>query len=165
MDGQIGREREAALARIDAIMTELKASPQYSAAAEHARREAESRLGDERAWFGSASDIGAIRLRGETVSEQLRPELYNYLDRHPSTPAMPQSAHGGQAGNGAPAQPDHAPSPSPAPRPRPHVITMSAVARPEGFTALRTKDDVDEYLDAYRRRLIEAIENGNEILL
>ena len=30
---------------------------------------------------------------------------------------------------------------------------------------LETKDDVDDFLDAYRRELIAAIENGKKILL
>lgn len=186
VDEQVGRERETALAGIDTTMTELKASPQYRDATDDAKREAERRLENERVWFETASDIGAIRLREQNVSDRLRPELYNYLAQHPQAPAIAEPAHGGQIPNGQTASerptngrtpdahsstPEHASSSTPAhasqAAARPayaHTIAMSAVAKPEGFTVLRTKDDVDAYLDAYRRRLIATIEEGNEIL-
>ena len=159
VDGQVDREREDALHGLDAITDELHASAQYRNATEDAQHKADGLLDAERDWFASASDIGGIRMRLETMTNKLRPRLYNDLAAHaqPSAPEQHTQPHDDAS------TPGHVPqTPKPAQR---HVITMDAVDKPKGFTALRTKDDVDEYLDAYRRRLIEAIENGNEILL
>lgn len=164
VDDQVGCEREAALAGIDTILTELKASTQYRDATEDARGDAERRLESARAWFETASDIGAIRLREQNVSDRLRPELYNYLIQHAQAPAVAEPPHDGQTPDDRTSAPEHAPQAEAKPAPV-HVIVLSEVTKPEGFTTLRTKDDVDAYLDAYRRRLIEAIEGGTEILL
>lgn len=161
VDEQVNNERATALTRLDAIVDELKDSLQYRDAIDDAQRMAERRLESERAWFEDASDISAMHVRAEQVSRKLRPSLYNELAAHPRTPA-PVAAQETPHDEMAPA-PGHVPAEAkPA---RHHVITMDSVSKPAGFSTLKTKDDVDEYLDEYRRHLIEAIENGNEILL
>lgn len=160
VDAQVGNEREAALHELDAITGELHDSAQYRNATEDAQHTADDRLHGERDWFASASDIGGIRMRREFMANQLRPNLYNDLAHHPKASAAEhQEPHVDSA-----TTPAHTP-PTPKPVAQPHVIAIGAVAKPTGLTSLKTTDDVDEYLDAYRRKLIEAIEDGNEILL
>ena len=160
VDVQVDNEREAALHELDAITGELHDSTQYRNATEDAQHTADDMLHGERDWFASASDIGGIRMRRELMANQLRPNLYNDLAHHPKASATEhQKPHVGSA-----TTPEHTP-PTPKPVAQPHVISIGAVAKPTGLTSLKTTDDVDEYLDAYRRQLIEAIENGNEILL
>ena len=160
VDVQVDNEREAALHELDAITGELHDSTQYRNATEDAQHTADDMLHGERDWFASASDIGGIRMRRELMANQLRPNLYNDLAHHPKASAAEhQEPHVDSA-----TTPAHTP-PTPKPVAQPHVIAIGAVAKPTGLTSLKTTDDVDEYLDAYRRKLIEAIENGNEILL
>ncbi len=160
VDVQVDNEREAALHELDVITGELHDSAQYRSATEDAQHTADDMLHGERDWFASASDIGGIRMRRELITNQLRPNLYNDLAHHPKASAAEhQEPHVGSA-----TTPEHTP-PTPKPVAQPHVIAIGAVAKPTGLTSLKTTDDVDEYLDAYRRKLIEAIENGNEILL
>ena len=45
------------------------------------------------------------------------------------------------------------------------AVSFATISRPHTKDALETKDDVDDFLDAYRRELIAAIENGKKILL
>ena len=45
------------------------------------------------------------------------------------------------------------------------AVSFTAIDRPHTKDALETTDDVDDFLDAYRRELIAAIENGKKILL
>lgn len=45
------------------------------------------------------------------------------------------------------------------------AVSFATISRPHIKDALETKDDVDDFLDAYRRELIAAIENGKKILL
>lgn len=159
VDGQVDREREAALDELDTITAELHDSEQYKNATEEAQHQADHTLHAERDWFSSASDIGGIRMRLEVMANQLRPNLYNDLAHHPREAAtVAQEPH-----HDTETTSEHTtPTPGPA---QPHVISIGAVAKPKGLTSLKTKDDVDDYLDAYRRQLIKAIENGNEILL
>ncbi|RYQ59861.1 hypothetical protein PG1550B_0932 [Bifidobacterium pseudolongum subsp. globosum] len=160
VDAQVGNEREAALYELDAITGELHDSAQFRNATEDAQHIADDMLHGERDWFASASDIGGIRMHREFMANQLRPNLYNDLAHHPKASTTErQEPHVGSA-----TTPAHTP-PTPKPVAQPHVIAIGAVAKPTGLTSLKTTDDVDEYLDAYRRKLIEAIENGNEILL
>lgn len=44
-------------------------------------------------------------------------------------------------------------------------VTLGALPIPKDRDRLVTEDDVDEFLDAYRRTLIQAIKNGEQILL
>ena len=45
------------------------------------------------------------------------------------------------------------------------AISFATISRPHTKDALETTGDVDDFLDAYRRELIAAIENGKKILL
>ena len=45
------------------------------------------------------------------------------------------------------------------------AVSFTAINRPRTKDALETTEDVDDFLDAYRRELITAIRNGKKILL
>ena len=45
------------------------------------------------------------------------------------------------------------------------AVSLSKIEPPHIKDSLETADDVDDFLDAYRRELMAAIENGKKILL
>ena len=45
------------------------------------------------------------------------------------------------------------------------AVSLSKIEPPRIKDSLETADDVDDFLDAYRRELMAAIENGKKILL
>ena len=59
----------------------------------------------------------------------------------------------------------HAPEPQQTSAPVRMAVSLSKIEPPHIKDSLETADDVDDFLDAYRRELMAAIENGKKILL
>lgn len=78
----------------------------------------------------------------------------------------PKTALAGEAQTATATTPMDANIPESQQKETPRVaVSFATISRPHTKDALETKDDVDDFLDAYRRELIAAIENGKKILL
>ena len=96
------------------------------------------------------------------LSERTYPQLINTLS---ASASRPKTVLAGEAQSTA-ATPMDASIPESRQEETPRVaVSFATISRPHTKDALETKDDVDDFLDAYRRELIAAIENGKKILL
>ena len=97
------------------------------------------------------------------LSERTYPQLINALA---SSAPRPKTALAGEAQAATATTPMDANIPESQQKETPRVaVSFATISRPRTKDALETKDDVDDFLDAYRRELITAIENGKKILL
>ena len=97
------------------------------------------------------------------LSERTYPQLINALA---ASAPRPKTALAGEAQAATATTPMDANIPESQQKETPRVaVSFATISRPHTKDALETKDDVDDFLDAYRRELIAAIENGKKILL
>ena len=97
------------------------------------------------------------------LSERTYPQLINALA---ASAPRPKTALAGEAQTATATTPMDANIPESQQKETPRVaVSFATISRPHTKDALETKDDVDDFLDAYRRELIAAIENGKKILL
>ncbi|KFI52300.1 BREX system P-loop protein BrxC [Bifidobacterium biavatii] len=178
----VDTEREQALATVAAVRESLTGIDSYRTAREDAQRQALRSLDDAAAKIESAKYIADIRQTADTVRGSLYLTLVNQLDAAKKQPQEPAGVH---SGPGKPSEsrdlqnpsagetlPDAVAPVEPGPKhvepvpsePKPVERTIR-VTPPRPKPMLRTEDDVDEFLDEYRRKLIAAIREGKRILL
>ncbi|WP_160257632.1 BREX system P-loop protein BrxC [Bifidobacterium cuniculi] len=152
----LDQERTAALGTVQAIRTQIEESDAYQAAPQAAQHQADRTLDDAQHDIEHQSTILGIRDRANRLRDVVRPDIINALNAALPPEPAPEASTG--------QQPAHA-EPVAAPAPPRKAVSLQAIPIPRSKDSLKTKDDVDEFLDAYRRTLITAIENGEQILL
>ncbi|TPF89054.1 BREX system P-loop protein BrxC [Bifidobacterium sp. UTBIF-56] len=179
----VGEERERARGVVSDVRESITGIDSYRNASEDAQRSALRSLQDAEARISGAKYIADIRQTADTVRGSLYLTLVNQLDAakaRPEQPVRPEetepsvtitSTPGGSHGTESDDTDDAPATPAPKHMPKPVPAAAEPAARtirvrpPHPKPMLRTEDDVDEFLDAYRRELIAAIQEGKRILL
>lgn len=162
MDAIVQSEREAALKGVEEICTRIHDSAEYQQASQATQTEVDTELDQVSERVQNMPFIYNMRESVHELSENTYPQLINRLS---ACAPRPKTALADEAQT-----PSTAPTDTNIPESRqektPRVaVSFATISRPHTKDALETKDDVDDFLDAYRRELIAAIENGKKILL
>ncbi|PJM79894.1 BREX system P-loop protein BrxC [Bifidobacterium scaligerum] len=173
----VNTEREQALNVVGGIRENLKSIDSYRIAAEDAQQRAMRSLDDAATKITQAKYIADIRQTAETVENRLYLELINQLDaakvQHEQTvvptaqTSQQQSAAEEALARRITSEAQNAPkhfAQTESQQAKPEERTIR-VAPPRPKPMLRTVDDVDEFLDEYRRKLVAVIKDGKRILL
>ena len=161
-DATIQTERANALNDVEDIRARIHDSTEYQHATQAAQTKVETELDQVAERTQRIPFIYKMRESVHELSERTYPQLINALA---ASAPRPKTALAGEAQT-----PSTTPTDTNIPESRqeetPRVaVSFATISRPHTKDALETKDDVDDFLDAYRRELIAAIENGKKILL
>lgn len=161
-DAAIRTERANALKDVEGIRAKIHDSAEYQHAAQAAQAEAETELAQVAERMQNMLFIYKMRESVHELSERTYPQLINRLS---ASAPRPKTAPAGEA-QAPTAMTTDVNTPESRQEVTPRVaVSFATISRPHTKDALETKDDVDDFLDAYRRELIAAIENGKKILL
>lgn len=161
-DAAIRTERANALKDVEGIRAKIHDSAEYQHAAQAAQAEAETELDQVAERMQNMLFIYKMRESVHELSERTYPQLINRLS---ASAPRPKTAPAGEA-QAPTAMTTDVNTPESRQEVTPRVaVSFATISRPHTKDALETKDDVDDFLDAYRRELIAAIENGKKILL
>ena len=162
MDSIVQSEQKSALESVEQIHTRIIDSDEYRNATPSAQTEVESELNriDER--VRNTTFISTMRKTVNELKNAIHPQLINKLSaaasEHQSALADDARIEVEEpAGDGIPEARQAEPARV--------AVSFTAINRPRTKDALETTEDVDDFLDAYRRELIAAIRNGKKILL
>ena len=162
MDAIVQSERDAALNSVEETRARIADSAEYQHATPDAQAEVEKELNQETQRIQGTQFIFAMRKSVHELNETIYPRLINKLSAptpEPATALADDKKIEATASQGKDAsEPRHD-------EPMRVAVSFATISRPHTKDALETKDDVDDFLDAYRRELIAAIENGKKILL
>ena len=162
MDSIVQSEQKSALESVEQIHTRIIDSDEYRNATPSAQTEVESELNRIAERVRNTTFISTMRKTVNELKNAIHPQLINKLSAAALEPqsALADDARIGveePAGDGIPeawqAEPARV------------AVSFTAINRPRTKDALETTEDVDDFLDAYRRELIAAIRNGKKILL
>ena len=143
---------------IDALEQTMHDSSAYQEAVESARAMADQTLQQVRKNIGDTQIIGNIQTIVQDAQENKYPRLMDQLVASvPVAEPHAEESHSDETHGNQPAVPVE--------RPVKRSVYINAIAKPHTKSALETVDDVDEFLDAYRRTLVAAIKSGGRILL
>ena len=161
-DAAIQTERANALNDVEDIRARIHDSAEYQHATQAAQTKVETELDQVAERMQHMPFIYKMRESVHELSECTYPQLINALA---ASASRPKTALADEAQT-----PSTTPTDTNIPESRqeetPRVaVSFATISRPHTKDALETKDDVDDFLDAYRRELIAAIENGKKILL
>ncbi|KFJ01336.1 BREX system P-loop protein BrxC [Bifidobacterium stellenboschense] len=178
--GFADKERGRAADVVARVRETLTGSDSYRAAREGARREALRSLDEATAKIRDAKYVADIRQTADHVRDELSLALLNRLDaakekpepvavapsagapKHASASQVESDASAGSAEPGASSSSTDDGSRRPNAEPSDRFIRVTP---PRSKSMLCTEADVDEFLDAYRRKLIASIKEGKRILL
>ena len=161
-DATIQTERANALKDVEDIRARIHDSTEYQHATQAAQTKVETELDQVAERMQHIPFIYKMRESVHELSERTYPQLIN---------ALAASASRSKTVLADEAQtPSTTPTDTNIPESRqeetPRVaVSFATISRPHTKDALETTGDVDDFLDAYRRELIAAIENGKKILL
>ena len=144
------------------IRARIHDSTEYQHATQAAQTKVETELDQVAERMQHIPFIYKMRESVHELSERTYPQLINTLA---ASAPRPKTALAGEA-QVPTAMTTDADIPESRQEETPRVaVSFATISRPHTKDALETKDDVDDFLDAYRRELIAAIENGKKILL
>ena len=166
----IDTERARSLEVVEAVRANLTGMESYRDAREDAQQEAMRALDDAAADIEKETYIAGMRQTANTVRNDLYLKLVNRLDAAKKLPET-QNPTGSTANDVR--QHDDASVSDAGPKHVPETEHADSVVEdrnihvpaPHPKPILCTEDDVDEYLDAYRRDLMAAIRAGKRIVL
>lgn len=162
-DATIQTERANALKDVEDIRARIHDSTEYQHATQAAQTKVETELNQVVERMQRIPFIYKMRESVHELSERTYPQLINALA---ASAPRPKTALAGEAQAATATTPMDANIPESQQKETPRVaVSFATISRPRTKDALETKDDVDDFLDAYRRELITAIENGKKILL
>ena len=162
MDTIVQSERDAALNSVEETRARITDSAEYQHATPALQAEVEAELNQEAQRIQGTQFIFAMRKSVHELSETIYPRLINKLSV--LTPGPATALADDKKAEVTVSRGDDVPEPR-HDEPKRVAVSFAAISRPHTKDALETKDDVDDFLDAYRRELIAAIENGKKILL
>ena len=162
-DATIQTERANVLKDVEDIRARIHDSTEYQHATQAAQTKVETELDQVAERMQHIPFIYKMRESVHELSERTYPQLINALA---ASAPRPKTALAGEAQAATATTPMDANIPESQQKETPRVaVSFATISRPHTKDALETKDDVDDFLDAYRRELIAAIENGKKILL
>lgn len=162
VDTDVERERAAASESLSAILDAVRGSDVWENAADNARAAAESTIHDIRNSVDATSVIANIRQIVNRTQEVMYPQLMDRLSA--SVPqSQPQSVTP-LATLSNPSDVVEPPAPVPA-TPVKRTVHIKSIPLPHTTTMLESETDIDTFLEAYRSRLVAALEQGERILL
>ena len=161
-DATIQTERANALKDVEDIRARIHDSTEYQHTTQAAQTKVETELDQVAERMQHIPFIYKMRESVHELSECTYPQLINALA---ASASRPKTALADEAQT-----PSTTPTDTNIPESRQEetlrvAVSFATISRPHTKDALETKDDVDDFLDAYRRELIAAIENGKKILL
>ncbi|QHB62901.1 BREX system P-loop protein BrxC [Bifidobacterium adolescentis] len=161
MDSIVQTEREKALGKAKGIRARIEASDEYRDATAQAQAEALATMDRIEERIRTTSLILAMGRITDELDSDTYPRLINMLagSKPKPKPAVESTTPTGEAAEA------HAPEPQQTSAPVRMAVSLSKIEPPRIKDSLETADDVDDFLDAYRRELMAAIENGKKILL
>lgn len=161
-DATIQTERANALNDVEDIRARIHDSTEYQHATQAAQTKVETELDQVAERMQRIPFIYKMRESVHELSERTYPQLINTLA---ASAPRPKTALADEAQTPSTTPTDtNIPESWQGKTPR-VAVSFVTISRPHTKDALETKDDVDDFLDAYRRELIAAIENGKKILL
>lgn len=162
VDADVEQECAAATAALDAIVDAVHDSDVWKNATESAQSAAESTLHSIRTSIDETSVIANIRQIITRAQEVVYPQL---LDRLAASVPQPQSQQ--VTPSVSPSDPsDVVEPPAPVPAtPVKRTVHIKSIPLPHTTTMLESETDIDTFLEAYRSRLVAALEQGERILL
>lgn len=162
VDTDVERERAAASESLSAILDAVRGSDVWENAADNARAAAESTLHSIRTSIDTTSVIANIQQIVNRAQEVVYPQL---LDRLAASVPQPQSQQ--VTPSVSPSDPsDVVEPPAPVPAtPVKRTVHIKSIPLPHTTTMLESETDIDTFLEAYRSRLVAALEQGERILL
>lgn len=162
-DATIQTERANALKDVEDIRARIHDSTEYQHATQAAQTKVETELDQVAERMQRIPFIYKMRESVHELSERTYPQLINALA---ASAPRPKTSLAGEAQAATATTPMDANIPESQQGKTPRVaVSFATISRPHTKDALETEDDVDDFLDAYRRELIAAIENGKKILL
>lgn len=162
-EATIQTERANALKDVEDIRARIHDSTECQHATQAAQTKVETELDQVAERMQRIPFIYKMRESVHELSERTYPQLINALA---ASAPRPKTALAGEAQTATATMPMDANIPESQQKETPRVaVSFATISRPHTKDALETKDDVDDFLDAYRRELIAAIENGKKILL
>ena len=168
LDRRIAAERERALAVIASVRESIIQSESYRNAAEHAQQQAVDQLESAAGKVRSVRYIADIRQTADDVQKTLYAELVTRLDAAIRDEKKPTDGNGTEVSAQTGRHVKTVAEPEPKETPEPTVrrsVFISTISTPKPVAALENEHDVDTFLEAYRRTLIQAINEGKKILL
>ena len=162
MDFIVQSEQKSALESVEQIHTRIIGSDEYRNATPSVQTEVESELNRIAERVRNTTFISTMRKTVNELKNAIHPQLINKLSaaasEHQSALADDARIEVEEpAGDGIPEARQAEPARV--------AVSFTAINRPRTKDALETTEDVDDFLDAYRRELITAIRNGKKILL
>ncbi|RSX52437.1 BREX system P-loop protein BrxC [Bifidobacterium callimiconis] len=167
LDQRIAEERDQALAVITSVQESIVQSESYGNATEQAQKQAVAQLEAAAGKVRSVKYIADIRQTADNVQKTLYAELVTRLDAavrdekkttgNGAEPAVQPGRHVKTV-----AEPESKETLEPTVR---RSVFITTIPAPKPVTALENEHDVDTFLEAYRRTLIQAINEGKKILL
>lgn len=162
-DATIQTERANALNDVEDIRARIHDSTEYQHATQAVQTKVETELDQVAERMQHIPFIYKMRESVHELSERTYPQLINALA---ASAPRPKTALAGEAQAATATTPMDANIPESQQKETPRVaVSFATISRPHTKDALETTGDVDDFLDAYRRELIAAIENGKKILL
>lgn len=161
-DATIQTERANALNDVENIRARIHDSTEYQHATQAAQTKVETELDQVAERMQRMPFIYKMRESVHELSERTYPQLINRLSASASRPKIAPASEA----QVPTAMTTDADIPESRQEETPRVaVSFATISRPHTKDALETTGDVDDFLDAYRRELIAAIENGKKILL
>ncbi len=160
IDQAVRDAKDQATATVQEVRDHIHATEEYRLAPRDAQERANAQLDAIGRDIDSQHYILAVRSVDRELMQTTRAHILNQLaDAARTATAAATDATASGAGQEAGTE-----------RSEPAVtikrsVTLSTLPLPQGRNVLETENDVDEFLDAYRRTLIQAIKNGEQILL
>lgn len=167
----VQHEQETALAELDETASAILGSSEYGHGGEAAQAETRNAIDSARSAIQAETSILGIRTALQRFRETTYPSLIDRLtaSARPTEQAGAEQSGAAHAPESAPHAARHAehgqPAVATAPAPRQQSVIISTIDIPHTKMALETPNDIDEFLDAYRKELIAAIASGKRILL
>ena len=162
VDADVERERAAASESLSAILDTVRGSDVWENAADSARVAAESTLHSIRTSIDTTSVIANIQQIVNRAQEVVYPQLLDKLAASVPQP-QPQPA----TPSDIPGDPSDVVEPSAPVQPTPvkRSVHINSIPRPHTKAMLESETDIDAFLEAYRSKLVAALEQGERILL
>ncbi|WP_428859316.1 BREX system P-loop protein BrxC [Bifidobacterium dentium] len=162
MDFIVQSEQKSALESVEQIHTRIIGSDEYRNATPSVQTEVESELNRIAERVRNTTFISTMRKTVNELKNAIHPQLINKLSaavsEHQSALADDARIEVEEsAGEDIPETRQAEPARV--------AVSFTTISRPRTKDALETTEDVDDFLDAYRRELIAAIRNGKKILL
>jgi hypothetical protein len=157
IDAAISEEREKAREIVETVKENVQSSKEYGVAAEAAQDSAIRKLDAISDQIDSNSVILSIREQSKSLQENIYPQLMNQL----AASAPRENIEEVNSTASETARPEAVPSASTTKQ----SIFITKIAYPHAKSVLETIEDIDNFLDAYRTELTEAINSGKKILL